>query len=150
MRVCLLATLLAGVALAHAGKIKHVVVLMEENRSFDHMFGYGAQAGMKIDGLTGDETNPLSTLNPNGKRISVDDKSPYIGLCGPDHSTGGTTQKIFGLKAVLAKNFTDEKMDGFVERANELRHLRDREASQAEWSRIEAMFARTPILPPIV
>ena len=44
MRVCLLATLLAGVALAHAGKIKHVVVLMEENRSFDHMFGYGAQA----------------------------------------------------------------------------------------------------------
>ena len=34
-----LAFLLAGVCDGRQNKIKHVVVLMEENRSFDHMFG---------------------------------------------------------------------------------------------------------------
>jgi phospholipase C len=44
--------------------IDHIVVLMLENRSFDHMFGYlslpqalGGKARTDVDGLTGNETN---------------------------------------------------------------------------------------------
>ncbi len=37
----------------------HVIVLMMENRSFDHYLGYLSLAGRQdINGLTGDETNP--------------------------------------------------------------------------------------------
>ena len=41
-------------------KVKHVVVLMLENRSFDHLLGYLKANGIKpaVDGLTGTETNP--------------------------------------------------------------------------------------------
>jgi phospholipase C len=47
--------------------IDHIVVLMKENRSFDHMLGYlslpvdaGGQARADIDGLKGGEWNPLN------------------------------------------------------------------------------------------
>ncbi|MBC7849742.1 MAG: hypothetical protein H7Y31_08400 [Chitinophagaceae bacterium] len=50
--------------------IKHVVVLMMENRSFDHMLGYlslpvaAGGAGRKdVKGLTGNETNPYNGVN---------------------------------------------------------------------------------------
>jgi phospholipase C len=40
-------------------QVEHIVVLMMENRSFDHMLGYLTQAGMPdMRGLTGDESNP--------------------------------------------------------------------------------------------
>ena len=41
--------------------LKHVVVLMMENRSFDHMLGALKAANPTIDGLTGNETNPDTT-----------------------------------------------------------------------------------------
>ena len=51
--------------------INHIVVLMLENRSFDHMLGllYSASgnvspAGQPFDGLTGKETNPGTDGSP--------------------------------------------------------------------------------------
>ncbi|MEA2297565.1 MAG: phospholipase [Solirubrobacteraceae bacterium] len=39
-------------------EIKHIVVLMMENRSFDHMLGYLTKDGMgDVNGLSGDESN---------------------------------------------------------------------------------------------
>ena len=38
--------------------LKHVVVLMMENRSFDHLLGSLKAVDPRIDGLTGDESNP--------------------------------------------------------------------------------------------
>jgi phospholipase C len=38
--------------------IEHIVVVMMENRSFDHVFGARALRGHTVDGLTGRETNP--------------------------------------------------------------------------------------------
>jgi phospholipase C len=45
--------------------INHIVVLMLENRSFDHMLGYlyadsgnVSASGQAFDGLTGTESNP--------------------------------------------------------------------------------------------
>jgi len=55
-------------------QINHVVVLMLENRSFDHMLGFlyadsgnKAPSGSAFDGLTGTESNPDST----GKSVPV-------------------------------------------------------------------------------
>jgi phospholipase C len=46
-------------ALERLHEIKHIVVLMMENRSFDQMLGYLTQAGMPdVRGLTGGESNP--------------------------------------------------------------------------------------------
>jgi len=39
-------------------QLKHVVVLMMENRSFDHMLGGLRSLSPAIDGLTGQESNP--------------------------------------------------------------------------------------------
>jgi phospholipase C/subtilisin family serine protease len=45
--------------IGNLSKIDHIVVLMMENRSFDHMLGYLKLTGAKpnVDGLTGKETN---------------------------------------------------------------------------------------------
>jgi phospholipase C len=47
------------VVAGNAGKIDHIVILMMENRSFDHMLGYLRTEGGRtdIDGLTGKEVN---------------------------------------------------------------------------------------------
>jgi phospholipase C len=94
-----------------ASKIKHIIVLMEENRSFDHMFGYYPG----VNGLTGKEFNLLDPADPKSTSIMVNKNQPQIALCDPDHGTPGTTIKIFG--AAAAKNdFTNATMTGFVER----------------------------------
>ncbi len=50
--------------------LQHIVVLMMENRSFDHMLGGLKQQNPAIDGLTGQETNPDTTGAP--VRVSSD------------------------------------------------------------------------------
>jgi len=46
-------------------KIKHIVVLMLENRSFDHMLGFLQSDQYAIEGLQGDETIPEDpTVHP--------------------------------------------------------------------------------------
>jgi phospholipase C len=49
-------------------KVKHLVVLMLENRSFDHLPGYLKANGIKpaVDGLTGTETNPTNPVTGTG------------------------------------------------------------------------------------
>ena len=72
---------------ASTSPIEHVVVLMMENRSFDHMFGFR----QGINGLKGDESNlldptkPESTTNP---KFEVNNGAPYAVLAGqgPGHS----------------------------------------------------------------
>jgi phospholipase C len=58
----------SAVNAARLRKIKHIVVLMMENRSFDHMLGYLQLKGMDdVDGLAGAKDNP----GPGGKPYSV-------------------------------------------------------------------------------
>ena len=44
--------------------LKHIVVLMMENRSFDHMLGALKSEDPRINGLTGSETNPDTKNEP--------------------------------------------------------------------------------------
>src|SRR3984957_17440630 len=80
--------------------LKHLVVLMMENRSFDHMLGgmslvmeNGQRKYPGINGLTGNESNPDSTGNlekviPNAKFQSQLDPDP-------DHHFPGGDMQIF-------------------------------------------------------
>jgi phospholipase C len=110
-------------------RIKHIVVLMEENRSFDHLFGWYKNkqpGGRAVDGLTGAESNPLNGSDASSPRVRVDDASPYIGRCDPAHGTGATAAKVFGAAATaggtILSNLSgaDATMSGFV--AWEARH----------------------------
>eukprot|EP01059_Diplonema_ambulator_P033904 TRINITY_DN732_c0_g2_i2.p1 TRINITY_DN732_c0_g2~~TRINITY_DN732_c0_g2_i2.p1 ORF type:complete len:483 (+),score=222.73 TRINITY_DN732_c0_g2_i2:45-1493(+) len=112
MRALLFATLVAAACGGYTGKIKHVVLLMEENRSFDHMMGFFKN--VKVNGLTGKESNPYNTTDPNSERVTVSQDSPYIGPFDPDHTTPATTAKLYGAKE-MQEGMVNVTMDGFVE-----------------------------------
>ena len=65
------AGLALAVAAASSPRIKHIIVLMEENRSFDHMLGHLWQVDPRIDGLNGSQTNPVNPADPNSPRVPI-------------------------------------------------------------------------------
>jgi phospholipase C len=81
--------------------LKHIVVLMMENRSFDHMLGAlrlvmenGQKKYPRINGLTGNESNPdtkgvIVKVQPNAQFQSQLDPDP-------DHHFPGIDLQIFG------------------------------------------------------
>ena len=73
--------------------LKHVVVLMMENRSFDHMLGALKAKYPYIDGLTGNESNPDNT----GAQIKVQPLAQYQGQLDPDpnHAFAAVNLQIF-------------------------------------------------------
>ncbi len=85
--------------------LKHLVVLMMENRSFDHMLGGLRAADPRIDGLTGNESNPDST----GALVKVQPKAKYQGQLTPDpeHSFPQVDLQIFNGGSV-------PNMQGFI------------------------------------
>ena len=54
-----------------AQTIQHVVVLMLENRGFDHMVGFLKATDPTIDGLTGTESEPVESPPANRSRDRV-------------------------------------------------------------------------------
>jgi phospholipase C len=93
-------------------KIKHLVVLMMENRSFDHMLGYLKHASYPIEGLDGDETNPSAAggpairVSPNAR--SINDLNP-----DPAHEFPDINVQIFGNPE--GADTGQAKMQGFVQ-----------------------------------
>ena len=73
--------------------LKHIVVLMMENRSFDHMLGALRQKNPAIDGFPDNWTND----GPNGEQIGVQLKADYRGQLTPDpeHHFPDVDQQIF-------------------------------------------------------
>ena len=74
--------------------LKHIVVLMMENRSFDHMLGGLKKQNPKINGLTGNESNP----DTNGTIVNVQPNAKFQGQLDhdPDHHFPGVDLQIFG------------------------------------------------------
>jgi phospholipase C len=86
--------------------VDHVVVLMLENRSFDHMLGYlyAAQgnkslSGQDFDGLTGTELN----LDANGNQVPAAQitgqtlNAYWLPLCDPGEGYKNTNQQLFDI-----------------------------------------------------
>ncbi len=74
--------------------LKHIVVLMMENRSFDHMLGGLTRQYPRINGLTGNESNP----DTNGTIVPVQPNAKFQGQLDhdPDHHFPGVDLQIFG------------------------------------------------------
>ncbi|MFD2567885.1 alkaline phosphatase family protein [Pseudotenacibaculum haliotis] len=103
-------------------EIEHIVVVMMENRSFDHMLGYlysdkgnKSPLGHDFDGLTGKEFN----LDKQGNKhpvfpITNKTSNPYfMPLADPGEGYSNTNSQLFS--TIKEPNpITPAKMDGFV------------------------------------
>lgn len=74
--------------------LKHIVVLMMENRSFDHMLGSLKAVDSRIDGITDRMSNP----NDKGAPVRAQLLAEYQGQLDPDpdHHFPGVDLQIFG------------------------------------------------------
>ena len=104
-------------------KIQNLVVLMMENRSFDHMFGFMMSPDYPIDGLTGDESNPDSA----GVVIPVTSDARASGDLTPDpgHHYLDVNMQIFGQNDVSA-GLPSADMKGFVRSFEQHTNNRDK------------------------
>jgi len=89
--------------------LKHLVVLMLENRSFDHMLGGLRAIDSRIDGLTGTESN----IDTNGAPALVKAQAAFQGQLDPDpdHHFAGVDLQIFDGNLAPGRPAT---MGGFV------------------------------------
>jgi phospholipase C len=111
----------AGGADSQLGAIEHIVVLMLENRSFDHMLGYLYQdsgnvspSGQPFEGLTGSESNPGS----DGTAVQVfpitaaTPNAYFMPGADPGEGYSATNSQIFG--STTAPTPPTATMQGFV------------------------------------
>ena len=95
-----------------ATPFKRLVVLMMENRSFDHMLGYLKTKDYRIDGLNGDEANPAADgglpirVSPNAR--NTNDLTP-----DPSHEFPDINWQIFSNSK--GTDVGQEMMQGFVQ-----------------------------------
>jgi len=97
--------------------LKRIVVLMMENRSFDHMLGGLKAKDHRIDGLDGTQTNPDTT----NVRIPVQPLADFQGQLDPDpdHHFAGVDLQIFGAPPATGRV---ANMEGFIKSYYEQQH----------------------------
>src|SRR6267154_549381 len=91
-------------------QLKSIVVLMMENRSFDHLLGFAASQDWKIDGLTGTEFN----LDSTEERATVSNDADYSGDLkeDPGHHVFDTLTQLYGDPHTSVRE--EPTMEGFV------------------------------------
>ncbi|KAE8713312.1 Non-specific phospholipase C3 [Hibiscus syriacus] len=96
--------------------IQTVVVLVQESRSFDHMLGWIKTLNPEIDGVTGSESNPISTSDPTSTHATFKDTAAYVDP-DSDHSFQAINEQVSG-KPWDYKNpdpNPEIKMNGFAQ-----------------------------------
>jgi phospholipase C len=80
-----------------ATKVENIVVLVLENRSFDHMLGFLPG----VNGLKGDEGNHTDPASPGSPFIQVSRDAQYVGDLDidPSHEVTNVNEQLFGSKA---------------------------------------------------
>ncbi|KAG8391399.1 hypothetical protein BUALT_Bualt01G0183600 [Buddleja alternifolia] len=103
--------------------IKTIVVLVQENRSFDHMLGWMKTLNPEINGVTGSESNPISTSDPETNRVYFGNGSAYVDP-DPGHSIQDIFEQIFGIpwSQEVADNKSELRpaMQGFAQNAERI------------------------------
>lgn len=100
----------------HGGQtspIKTVVVLVMENRSFDHMLGWMKSLNPEINGVDGSESNRISVTDPNSQRFFFQNQAQYVDP-DPGHSFQAIREQIFGSDNTSAD---PPPMNGFAQQA---------------------------------
>lgn len=98
------------------GPIKTLVVIVMENRSFDHVLGWLKSTRPEIDGLTGKESNRISVSDPNSPEVFVSDDAIFVDS-DPGHSFQAIREQIFGSNDSSAK---PAPMNGFAQQAESM------------------------------
>jgi phospholipase C/MFS family permease/energy-coupling factor transporter ATP-binding protein EcfA2 len=104
-------------------QIKHLIVLMLDDRSFDQMLGALKSIDPRVDGLTGNESNPDS----NGNAVQAQPLATVQGKLNPtpDRSFLAVDRQIYGGDVTPSRK---EQMQGFVK--NYLRRPQSKEHSR--------------------
>ncbi|XP_057828371.2 non-specific phospholipase C1 [Cryptomeria japonica] len=95
------------------GPIKTIVVLVMENRSFDHMLGWLKAMNNEIDGVTGNEYNPVSIKDENSPKVYFSNDAEFVDP-DPGHSFQAIREQIFGSENTSAN---PAPMNGFAQQA---------------------------------
>jgi phospholipase C len=109
---------MASASTSAPSPIKTIVVLVQENRYFDHMLGWTKSLNPEINGVTGKESNPLSTTDPGSDQIYYGDKSVFV-VPDPGHSIQAIYEQVFGepwTEESAAKDLAPN-MSGFAQNA---------------------------------
>jgi len=117
--------------------VNHVVVLMLENRSFDHMLGFlypakQTPSGQPFEGLTGTESNPDSSGQPATVfQITPSTPNAYL-MPGADPGEGymATNDQLYGSDTAPA-NGAAATCQGFV---NDFAYTIGWESKESGWS----------------
>ncbi|KAH9617397.1 hypothetical protein KSS87_018889 [Heliosperma pusillum] len=103
--------------------IKTVVVLVMENRSFDHILGWMKQHNPELDGVSDplEFSNPVDTTDSNSARIHFGDGSVYVDP-NPGHELQDIYEQIYGepWSAESAQKKARPTMQGFAQNANRI------------------------------
>eukprot|EP01083_Nonionella_stella_P204096 744293_1 len=86
-------------------KIKHIIVLMLENRSFDSMLAFLSETRDDIDGCTpqmGEKCScPIDPTNPKSKRVYISNDANFETPGDPLHNISNITYQIFGTNTLI-------------------------------------------------
>ena len=78
--------------------VTQIVVLMLENRAFDHLVGFMQSSSFPIHGLDGTEHNYPDPLGPSGTPVRATPDAPYVPDLdpGPDHAFPNVAVQLHG------------------------------------------------------
>jgi phospholipase C len=106
----------ADEALKRLHSIKHIVVLMMENRSFDQMLGFLQGEGIDVDGLSGAKANHYPDGEPCApfewdEQETVPPVPPGLPakVLDPDHSTPGVREQLADGNTGFVRNFASTR-----------------------------------------
>ena len=103
-----------GVSAADLQKIQHIVVMMQENRSFDHYFGQLHDQGQPDAEAAPADASNQNPLDPTGPPITRFHQTQYCEVHDLDHSWNGTHREWNGgaMDGFTAANVNPEDPTG--------------------------------------
>jgi len=120
-------------------QLEHIVVLILENRSFDHMLGYlyaeeknRSPTGQEFDGLTGDKSCPNGKAGPV-RVFRIDSGTPnayFMPGADPGEGYNATNVQLFGSITAPASAPTAGGNQGFV---NDFSYTMEWEQKKGNW-----------------
>jgi phospholipase C len=94
--------------------IDHVVVMVMENRSFDHLLGYFTNIIPGLQGLQGSETNPGDPQRPAARVSPAIVPDAYTRGPDPGHEPDNVARQLFGIGAQTFNPTGTPTNNGFV------------------------------------
>ncbi|KAK9128987.1 hypothetical protein Syun_017784 [Stephania yunnanensis] len=105
---------------SHASPITTIVVLVMENRSFDHMIGWMKGSNPQLNGVDGSESNPVNTTDHSSPLVYFQNHSHYVDP-DPGHSFQAIRAQVFGTPTATTGPGTPPGlpplMNGFAQQA---------------------------------